>query len=339
MTTTDAPMYTQSHTPPNKKILWLKRGLTLFFFILVPVLLFTLVKQIEWQEVKEALISYKISTLLIGLAIALSSYCVFASYDLIGKKYTGHSIPPTQIIPLGFVCYAFNLNLSSWVGGIALRYRLYSRLGLDVPTITKILSMNWITNWLGYLLLAGTIFLFGLISLPDNWKIGTTALQVIGAAMVAVAIFYLFACKFAKRRSVNLFRHKLSLPESSLSFIQAGLAIVNWSLMGLLIFTLLPDGKVSYPTVLGILLIGAIAGVITHIPAGLGVLEAIFITLLQHQLSKGTILAALIGYRVIYFLIPLAIAILIYFVFESRAKKLRTINEENKAGITTNASN
>lgn len=327
MTRTEATHYTKNHTHPNKKILWLKRGLTLFFFILVPALLFTLIKQIEWQEVKDALLSYKISTLLIGVAIALGSYCVFASYDLIGKKYTGHTIPARQIIPLGFVCYAFNLNLSSWVGGIALRYRLYSRLGLDVSTITKILSMNLITNWLGYLILAGTIFLFGLINLPDNWKIGTTALQVIGAAMIAVAIFYLVACKYAQRRSVSIFRHKLSLPGSTLSLIQAGLAVLNWSLMGLIIFTLLPDGKVSYPTVLGILLIGAIAGVITHIPAGLGVLETIFITLLQHQLSKGTILAALIGYRVIYFLIPLGIAVIIYLILESRAKKMREANK------------
>lgn len=327
MTTTEAPLHTKSQTHPNKKILWLKRGLTLLFFILVPVLLFTLIKQIEWQEVKDALLSYKISTLLICVAIALGSYCVFASYDLIGKKYTGHTIPPRQIVPLGFVCYAFNLNLSSWVGGIALRYRLYSRLGLDVPTITKILSMNLITNWLGYLILAGTIFLFGLINLPDNWKIGSTALQIIGAGMLSIAIFYLFACKYAKRRSVNLFKHKLSLPTSSLSFIQASLAILNWSLMGLIIFMLLPDDKVSYPTILGILLIGAIAGVITHIPAGLGVLETIFITLLQHQLSKGTILAALIGYRVIYFLIPLGIAVIIYLILESRAKRMREANK------------
>lgn len=333
MTTSEASTYTENHAPKNKKLIWLKRILTLFFFILVPVLLFTLIKQIEWQEVKEALVSYKVSTLLPGVVIALSSYCVFASYDLIGKKYTGHTIPSRQIIPLGFVCYAFNLNLSSWVGGIALRYRLYTRLGLDIPTITKILSMNWITNWLGYLILAGTIFLFGLISLPDNWKIGTTTLQVIGAVMVAVAIVYLVACKYAKRRSIKIFKHELSLPGSALSFIQASLAIVNWSLMGLIIFMLLPEGKVSYPTVLGILLIGAIAGVITHIPAGLGVLETIFITLLQHQLSKGTILAALIGYRVIYFLIPLGIAVIIYLVLESRAKKMREANHNQENAI------
>ena len=145
--------------------------------------------------------------------------------------------------------------------------------------------------------------------------------------MIAVATFYLIACKYAKRRSINIFQHKLSLPASRLSFIQASLAMLNWSLMGLIIFTLLPEGKVSYPTVLGILLIGAIAGVITHIPAGLGVLETIFIALLQHQLSKGTILAALIGYRVIYFLIPLGIAVVIYLILESRAKKMREANK------------
>src|SRR5690606_16812175 len=98
---------------------------------------------------------------------------------------------------------------------------------------------------------------------------------------------------------------------------------LNWSLMGLIIFILLPEGGVTYPTVLGILLLSSIAGVITHIPGGLGVLETIFITMLQHQLSKGSILAALIGYRIIYFLIPLAIALIIYLIIESQAKKLR----------------
>ncbi|HTF94795.1 MAG TPA: lysylphosphatidylglycerol synthase domain-containing protein [Cellvibrio sp.] len=315
--------------PQNKKLFWFKRLITIFFFILVPILLYTLLKKIEWQEVKETLLSYEVKTLLIGLLIALCSYIVFASYDLIGKKYTAHSIPAKQIIPLGAVCYAFNLNLSSWVGGIALRYRLYSRLGLEVSTITKVLTMSWITNWLGYMIIAGVIFSLGLLELPDSWKLGTTALQFIGVALIGVATTYLLACRFAKRRSLHIYNHEITLPDFRLSIVQAGLATLNWSLMGLLIFILLPDGKIGYPTILGILLISSIAGLITHIPAGLGVLEAIFITMLQHQLSKGTILAALIGYRILYFLIPLAIAIIIYLILESRAKKMRTSNNKN----------
>jgi uncharacterized membrane protein YbhN (UPF0104 family) len=54
--------------------------------------------------------------------------------------------------------------------------------------------------------------------------------------------------------------------------------------MAAVIFTLLPS-KLDYPLVLGVLLISAIAGVITHIPAGLGVLEAVFVALLQHEVA------------------------------------------------------
>ncbi len=39
---------------------------------------------------------------------------------------------------VSFICYAFNLTLSTWVGGIGMRYRLYSRLGLNGSTITRI---------------------------------------------------------------------------------------------------------------------------------------------------------------------------------------------------------
>jgi uncharacterized membrane protein YbhN (UPF0104 family) len=318
------------HKPVNKKMKWAKRILTGCFFVIIPVLLFTLIKQIEWQEVKDALASYKLSTLLIGMVIAACSYGVFASYDLIARKYANHTIPVRQIIPLGIVCYAFNLNLSTWIGGIALRFRLYSRLGLDVPTITKIFTICVITNWFGYLLVAGIIFSSGLLDLPEGWKIGTTTLRIIGFLLLAISVWYLIACKYSKRRSLHICKHKITLPSFNLAIIQAGLATLNWCLMGLIIYTLLPEGKVSYPNALGILLISSIAGVITHIPAGLGVLETIFITMLQHQVPKGTILAALIGYRIIYFLIPLSVALVIYLTLESRAKKMRQQNEKTR---------
>jgi uncharacterized membrane protein YbhN (UPF0104 family) len=311
----------------SKKWQWAKRILTVIFFILVPVLLFMLVKNIEWNEVVQALRAYNVKTLFIGIAIAFSSYLVFACYDLIGRHYTGHSLPARQILPLAVVCYAFTLNLTAWVGGIALRFRLYSRLGLETSTITKILSLSLITNWLGYIILAGLLFSFRQVDLPEQAKIGIPALQLIGFALLAVAVTYFWACRFSKRRSFHFRAHKITLPKARLAFVQAGLAMFNWLLMGLLIFTLMPD-KVSYQTVLGILLISSIAGVIAHIPAGLGVIEAVFISMLHHDLSKSSILAALIGYRIIYYLIPLAIACVIYLVLEARAKKMLTKNQQ-----------
>ncbi|MBW6280446.1 UPF0104 family protein, partial [Pseudomonas aeruginosa] len=116
--------------------------------------------------------------------------------------------------------------------------------------------------------------------------------------------------------------HRLTLPSWRLAALQGLLGASNWSLMALLLYSLLPHG-VDYPSVLAILLISSIAGVITHIPAGLGVLEAVFIALLQGRLSQGVLLAALIGYRVLYFLLPLALACVVYLLLERRAIRLR----------------
>ena len=56
---------------------------------------------------------------------------MYACFDLIGRTYIRQDLTWKQILPVGIISYAFNLNLSAWVGGIAMRYRLYSRLGVS----------------------------------------------------------------------------------------------------------------------------------------------------------------------------------------------------------------
>jgi uncharacterized membrane protein YbhN (UPF0104 family) len=327
--TTGHPASQQATGKHGPWLKWAKRVFTLFFFIAVPVLLFLLVRNLDWNEVIHALESYKASTLALGFVVAVGSYLTYCGFDVLARRYTEHKLSVKQIVPVTFVCYAFNLNLSSWVGGIALRYRLYSRLGLDVPTITRILSLSLITNWLGYMLLAGFVFAGDFIDLPEGWKIGDTTLQLIGFVLLAVCCGYFLACRFSRRRTWTIRKQKLVLPSLNQALRQACLGALNWGLMALLIYILLPE-KAFYPAVLGILLISSIAGVIAHIPAGLGVLETVFITLMQHQFSKGQLLAALIGYRVIYFLIPLMLAVVVYLVLEKRAKAMRSKNEARK---------
>lgn len=302
--------------------IWGKRLLTLLFVILIPVLLFSLARNLDWAEVRQSLFAYKPGTLAIGLLLALASYLVFASYDLLARAYTGHQLPARQVLPVAFVCYAFNLNFTTWVGGVALRYRLYGRLGLDTPTITRILTLGLLTNWMGYLLLAGCVFASGFVKLPDTWAVGATGLRLIGVLMVAVAVGYLLACAFAKRRTWHLRGHELTLPSIRLALCQVALGASNWALMAALIYWLLP-GDLFYPSVLGVLLISCVAGVVAHIPAGLGVLEAIFLALLHGQLAQGSLVAALLGYRTLYYLVPLAVAVITYLVLEQRARQLR----------------
>ncbi|MBL4834027.1 MAG: UPF0104 family protein [Pseudomonas sp.] len=307
---------------PKSKWFWINRALTLIFFIAVPTLLYIQARNIDWQEVWQTLQTYPATVLLAGAGIALISYAVYCCYDLLGRYYTGHKLPMRQVLPVAFVCYAFNLNMGALIGGVAFRYRLYSRLGLDVPTITRILTLSMVTNWLGYIILAGGIFSLGLITLPDSWKIGATGLRVLGVVLLLVAAGYLLACAFSSRRRWHWRDHEILLPSWQLALVQAAVGASNWSLMALLIYLLMPEDA-FYPTILGILMISSIAGVVTHIPAGLGVIEVVFITLLQHEFAKSELLAALIGYRALYFIFPLAIACLTYLVLEKRSKALR----------------
>jgi len=305
---------------------WGKRLLTLLFIVLIPVLLFLLARNLDWNEVRQSLVAYKPSTLIIGLGLALCSYLTFASYDLLARAYTGHHLPARQVLPIAFVCYAFNLNFTTWVGGVALRYRLYGRLGLDTATITKILTLGLLTNWMGYMLLAGTVFALRLVKLPESWAVGVTGLQLIGFLLLGIALAYLLACGFAKRRTWRVREHEITLPSLRLALCQVALGASNWALMAALIYWLLPD-DLFYPSVLGILLISCVAGVVAHIPAGLGVLEAVFLALLHGQLGQGTLVAALLGYRTLYYLIPLLLAVITYLILEKRARAMRQRGE------------
>ncbi|MBC2693494.1 lysylphosphatidylglycerol synthase domain-containing protein [Pseudomonas kielensis] len=315
----DAPAAAE-HAPSR----WqrLKKPLTALFFLLLIVLFTLLARRIDWSEVFDTLQDFKVRTLIIASTITVLSFLTYACFDLIGRTYIGQNLTWRQILPVGVISYAFNLNLSAWVGGIAMRYRLYSRLGVSKGNIAKILGLSLATNWFGYMLVAGAIFSSGLVHMPPGWKLSSTALQGVGLLLLLVSAGYLAACRFSSRREWSIRGVEINLPSLRMAVLQLALGALNWSLMAAVIFTLLPS-TLDYPLVLGVLLISAIAGVITHIPAGLGVLEAVFVALLQHQASRGSLVAGLLAYRAIYFLLPLLITVAMYLVVEAKAKALR----------------
>lgn len=307
-----------------------KRGLALGFFVLVLVLLVLLAQRLDWQEVLATLRAYRPATLLLAAGSALASHLVYSCFDLLGRLYTRHRLPWRQVLPVTFVSYAFNLNLGSLLGGVAFRYRLYSRLGLGKGVITQVLTLSLITNWLSYLCLAGTLFALRLVELPPGWTLGGATLQGLGGLLLALVTAYLLLCRLSHRRYWKIRGREIGLPSLPLSLTQIALGASNWTLMALTVFILLQQ-RVDYLSVLGALLLASIAGLIIRVPAGLGVLEAVFIALLHHRVSEGNLLAALIGYRAIYFLAPLLIASLTYLALEAHAKKLQQNNRDQTA--------
>ena len=300
---------------------WAKRIVVGGFLLFVVTLLVIQARSIEWDEVFSTMRQYPVGVLALAAALGAASHVIYSTFDLVGRHYTGHRLPAPTVMAITFVSYAFNLNLGTVVGAVAMRVRLYSRLGLDAATITRIVGTSMLTNWLGYFLLAGLAFIWWPKALPADWHIGIGALHAMGGLLVAVALAYVGACAFSKRREWTVRGHEISLPSFRVALVQLALSSANWAMMGATMFVLL-QGKVEYPMVLGVLLIGAVAGLLSRVPAGLGVLEAVFIAVLAPPLQQAPLIAAVLLYRTVYYWAPLLVAALLYMVMEANARRL-----------------
>lgn len=295
-----------------------KRVITVAFVCVVVALLVRVGMTIEWAEVADAMLKTPNAALWKAGLLVVASYCVYACFDLLGKWYTGHDLPWWRALLAGGVSYAFTMNFGAAVGGLALRLRLYAKQGLNPGQIMRVMGLSMTTNWIGYCLLGGVVFAMGAVKPPSSWEIGAGPLRVIGAVMICVALGYVALCAFSKRRSRKIRDHDIELPELRIALLQLALATVNWSLMGLIVHTVMP-GDVPYATVVGTLLIGSVIGAIAHIPGGLGVTEYVFITLLS-DVPRHQVLGAILVYRALYYVAPVLLAGAFYLMYELRSR-------------------
>lgn len=297
---------------------WLKRILTAAFLLVVAVFIVRYARNVDWREVWQSVRDKPPGVLLLAAALSALTHLIYSCMDLLGRRYTGHTLSKRKVMRINFVSYAFNLNFGSLVGAVGMRLRLYSRLGLDNATITRIISLSMLSNWLGYLVLAGLVFSIAPLELPPNWKLGSYGLRWLGVGMLATAALYIGLCVGSGKRSFNIRGYELLLPPPKMVLAQLAIACSHWLAMAGILFVLLRQ-QIPYDAVLSVMLIGAVAGVITHVPAGLGVLEAVFLALLSHRVSEYQLLGVLLTYRALYYFAPLTIALVMYLLLEARA--------------------
>lgn len=299
---------------------WFGAAVALGFLGLVGWLLADHLREIDWRQVRSALADYRAPTLAAAAALVLASHLTYASYELIGRRYVGHALPARRVLGVGFVSYAFNLNLGSLVGGVGFRLRLYDKLGLDTARITRLIGLSFVTNWSGWLLLAGAAFATRQVELPASFPLPVGALQAIGLAMVALALAYVRACFAATRREWSWRDHRFVLPSGRLALAQVAASTLNWALIGAVVWVLMPRA-LGYGSVLATHLGAAVIAVPTHVPGGLGVLEAVYLGALGTRAPAASLLAGLLAFRALYYLVPLAIAAALHLAFELAARR------------------
>lgn len=297
---------------------WFKRIAPWALAAVVLLLVAQQARTVRWPDVGRALQALSLAQVLIAVGLALLSHGLVASFDLVGRRLTGHPLSVPRTLRTAAICYAFNLNFGALVGGFGLRLRLYMRGGLSASTVSSVIAHSMVTNWLGYLWVAGAVLLIAPPQLPGSWALGDLMLRTVGAAMLALALVYLALCTWSRRRELGWRGHTLAVPGARLALLQALLGSASWLLIGAIVWSLF-GGRVDYPTVLGALLLAAVAGVLTHVPAGLGVLEAVFVATLGGALPATDVLATVLTYRAAYYLLPLALALPAYAWAEAGA--------------------
>lgn len=319
MAATTAPSSPQD-TCSQQSLVWprLRRWAMPALGVLVLGLLLSHAHKVPWAEAFSSLRSYSPALLAAAAALALASHALYGVFDLLGRAYTGHGLGRWRSWATAVASYAFNLNLGSLVGGVGLRARLYARAGLDETTIAKLIGLSLATNWLGYALLAGSLYAAGLIAPPEQAHVSPATFRALGGAMVVLAVLYVLACARWQGRQWRILRRCVSLPSPGLAALQLLVSAANWALMGAVMYLLL-GREVPYGTTLGVLMAASIAGVVTPIPAGLGVLEAVYLALLGGMVGEGRLMGAVLAYRTVYYLIPLVGGVALYALLERSA--------------------
>ncbi|MDB5967104.1 MAG: lysylphosphatidylglycerol synthetase family protein [Polaromonas sp.] len=288
------------------------------FGIAVLGLLISHAHKVDWAGAWQALRQTSPWLLLAVLGLATASHALYGCYDLIGRYHTRHRLPRWETWAIALTSYAFTLNLGSLIGGVATRARLYARSGLDEATIAQVIGISAATNWLGYGLVAGSLFASGAVAPPPQAHMATGSLQALGVGMLLLAAAYVAACKVWQGRQWQVRGRRIRLPRPDIAIMQLCMSSANWALMGAAIYLLL-GRQVPYGTALGVLMAASIAGVVMPLPGGIGVLEAVYLALLSGRVGQGTVMGAVLAYRALYYFLPLAGALAMYALLERYA--------------------
>jgi uncharacterized membrane protein YbhN (UPF0104 family) len=295
----------------------LRPALTIALLLLGAVLLLRHLRSIDWHAVQAVLGEMPGSILLQAGGLSAASYAVYCSFDLLGQRVTGHTVGRRRLLAIAFVSHACALSLGPIGAGV--RFRLLMRQGLPAHLTAALWMFDVATNWLGFLLVAGTAFAARAIALPASWRLGQDTLQVAGVLMLVAVAVYLAACRMARsHRAWTVRGVDFRLPSLHIAALQCVLSALNWLLLAGVVYMLL-HGQATFGLVLGTVLANALALAVIDVPAGLGITDTVFLTLLGVAVAPTDVLAALLAYRAIYFLAPLGLASMAYLGLEWNA--------------------
>src|SRR3954470_1427958 len=326
----------------NERIGWKRLGIAASLLI-IGIAITTLVHMLRGVDTGVVLVALAEKPLLqIGLAAlcVMGSFCTLTFYDLFALRTIGRKRVPYRIAALSsFTSYVIGHNIGATVfTGGAIRFRIYSDYKLNAIDVAKICFVSGLTFWLGnlFVLGAGLAWHPAAASAMDLLPPQLNRLIALGClAGIATYLVWIFTGK--GRRQLGQHGWKVFLPSAPLTLLQMLIGVVDLGFCALAFYLLLPVyPDVDFVSVAVVFILATLLGFASHAPGSLGVFDAAMLVALP-QFTREHLVATLLLYRVLYFVIPFMIAITILGMRELWLNVVRPWQEGREGEVEAEA--
>ena len=117
---------------------------------------------------------------------------------------------------------------------------------------------------------------------------------------------------------VRIGERHVAPPKIRHGLVQFCVGVLEWAFTSAVLYLVLPpDFGMSYWHFVAVYVLAYMAGYISHVPGGLGVFETVLLVLMPEAAPTHVVAAGIITYRVIYFLLPLVLALALFGAYEA----------------------
>ncbi len=315
---TPAPLPEPIERPLGQRLSrWLPHLISLVLFAIAIWVIHRELAQYHMSDLRARLHEIPVRAIAGAILATATGYATLTLYDRLALLYLGERLPYRRTALASFTGYAFSHNLGlAWLSGGAVRFRLYTVWGLSSLDIGVILGFNTITSFLGL----GTILALACLGEPQAiaaiLHLPPAVVMVIGLLLVAMVAGYVLAAAL-RRRPISIRGWQAHLPRPLVAGAQIVLSLLDWTSAAAALYILLPAGlPLGFPAFVGLFGLANLGGVLSNVPGGIGIFEAVVLFALPHGSPSAAVAAALIGYRLIYYLLPLVLAVLLLGVHQ-----------------------
>lgn len=255
-----------------------------------------------------------------ALAATSGSYLALGGFDWLATRYIGRNVPLGRVMMASFVSHAVShsAGFAALTGG-AIRYRMYAAAGLTALEVAAVIVFCGLTFMVGACTLAALALLFEPSKFAALTGFGEGSLRLAGATILGLVATYLALGAF-RRRPWRMFGRSFVVPPLRIGLRQILVSAVDLAFAATTLYVLLPSGAPALWAVIGIYVLANLAGLVTHVPGGLGVFETAVVLMLPEVPADAT-LGALVLFRVSYNLVPLALGALILIGYEAVSQR------------------